>query len=124
MKCDGELRRAKGALLFIPEGTEHYLRVQWEGDLPEGFSTGKARATLVSQAEMIRDGTGVLGRFCPGDGVPEEVCGPIVETITEREVVVNVGFPLHVILPEGKHANGRLFATLGDVLLAKDPEIL
>jgi hypothetical protein len=124
MKCEGELRRAKGALVFIPEGTENYLRVQWQGDLPEDFKTGKARAILVSKAEMVRDGKGLLGKLSPGDGIPEEICGPIVEKVTETEVVVNVGFPLHVILPEGKHIEGRLFASLGDSLVAKDTEMI
>jgi hypothetical protein len=124
MRCDGELRRAKGALIFIPEGTENYLRVEWTSELPDDFKTGKARAILVSEAQMVRDGAKMEDRLSPGDGIPEEICGKVLQTISANEVVVNVGFPLHILLPEGKNAGDRLFATLADSLVAREAEIL
>jgi hypothetical protein len=123
MKCDGELRASKGALIFIPQGTSHYLRVESTLQLPEGFRSGPARATLRQDAELVRSagrrGDGVE----PDHGVPEELCGTVIAR-EYGEVVLDVGFPIHVRLPAGEASGKRLYVMLRPPLVADDAELL
>ncbi|MFH1809671.1 MAG: hypothetical protein ABIJ09_13070 [Pseudomonadota bacterium] len=123
MKCQGELRASKGSLIFIPDGTTHFLRVESSVQLPEGFRSGSMRTTLRQNAELVRAagrrGDGVE----PEHGVPEELCGTVLEQ-RDGEVVLDVGFPIHVRLPDGEASGKRLYVMLQPPLVADEAELL
>ena len=55
--------------------------------------------------------------------MPEEVCGAVLEQ-DDREVVLDVGFPINLSLPEGSAPTQRIYAKLRPPLLADDAELI
>ena len=120
----GELRATKGALLFIPEGTDRMLRVQVSTPLSEDFRSGRARLTLAQRAREIVQ----TGRFEPGvkpeHGIPEQVIGDVVQQ-TDDAVLLDCGaFTLLVALPDDAPSyDGRLVCQMQGPLEGRDAQL-
>jgi hypothetical protein len=72
----GELRLAKGALLFVPDGTDLLLRVEARLALPASFKRARAALTLQIDAEDVAASTERPG-LSPPQGVPERIVGDV-----------------------------------------------
>ena len=123
-RCEGELRASKGALIFVPEGADHFLRVEVDAPLPEGFLSGAVRTTLCQEAtEVLEADEASLGVF-PEHGVPEELSGTVIGR-DGRRVAVDLGaFKMVLLVPEGTDSPARIYAKLAPPLSAEGTLLL
>lgn len=91
----GELRRVKGAWIFVPVGFDHYLRVDGV-TLAENVQSAKVTAVLVARAIDVRAPRGREEGLHPDHGVPERATGR-VRAVHAGSIVLDVdGLPLVV----------------------------
>jgi hypothetical protein len=124
-KCTGELRVIKGALVFIPDGTEHYLRVRTQLTLPEGFHAGRARFQLLQHASEIRAAAHGESGIHPAEGIPERISGVVTGVAGDRAEIQAGPVPVVITLPRGQLAvDHRITARVDEPLWAECGELL
>ena len=120
----GELRATKGALLFIPDGTDRMLRLQVSIPIDDDFRRGRARLTLAQSArEVVQTDRFPIG-VKPEHGVPEQVIGDVQQQ-AEGAVLLDCGdFSLLVDLPtDAPRYAGRLVCQMQGPLEGRDAKL-
>jgi len=114
----GELRASKGALIFIPEGTDRYLRVEVDLDLPPSFRSGKAALTLVAAAKATAEHPRAPAALEPEHGVPTRASGEVLER-RDGALLVDTGV-VRLLVTTAEGRSGRVICELEGPLRGAD----
>ena len=73
----GDLRASKGAYLFIPKGTNRYLKVELETSPGDGFLSQHVEIRAHQNVSAFLETSKRPVGFVPEHGVPEEISGTL-----------------------------------------------
>lgn len=109
----GELRAAKGAILFAPDGSERLLRVELEPTPGPEFRSRRARLRLRQRARTAVAARRLPASLSPEHGIPEQAIGDASPDPSTGLVHLDCGaLGLLVELPEAAPRSGRLACAL------------
>jgi hypothetical protein len=109
----GELRAAKGAILFAPDGSERLLRVELEPKPGPEFRSRRARLRLRQKARTAVAARRLPSSLSPEHGIPEQAIGDAAPDPSTGLVILRCGeLGLLVELPEAAPRSGRLACAL------------
>ncbi len=120
---EGELRASKGALIFIPDGSDRYLRVETSLALQSSFRSGRATMKLVQPASAIAPGPRFDATIEPEHGVPEKVIGDVTGRDGDELVIDAGGLRLCVRPPDDREYSGRVVCQMTGVLEGRDASL-
>ena len=122
---EGELRASKGALIFIPEGTQQYLRVDVPLALERGFRRGRARMVLAQSAGTVIETKRFPVGVQPEHGVPQRIIGEVISQGDGELVVESGGVTVVVRPPDRDHSyKGRVLCEMNGALEGRDAALL
>lgn len=121
---EGELRAARGALVFIPDGTQRLLRVTVPLDLGRDFRKSRARMVLTQPAKSVLETDRFEPEIQPTHGVPERIVGDVLDQDGDR-LTVGATFPIVVTVPDpARTYSGRVLCEMTGALEGREAELV
>jgi len=117
----GDLRASKGAYIFIPAGTKHYLRVEPRPPPVAPFMSQKVLSSLKQSVKSFVETDRFEAKIDPQHGIPERICGTL-NGRHENNWILEIGsIRVIVELPhEPKNQSSMLICDMEGPLRAED----
>ena len=97
-----EIRQLRGVPVVLPDETDYLIRARFgAGMLPDSFKTVRAEVALRLAASVVSETDEPGDRIEPKEGIPTRAVGAVLERLSGQRLLLDVGFPVEIDMPEG-----------------------